>query len=40
LQTCGSYTGCAKPSWQCCIDSSNPDAWQWSGDSSSTGCPN
>ena len=34
--TCGGFTGCALPTWQCCPDSSNT-GWQWADNSSS--CP-
>jgi hypothetical protein len=34
--TCGDFTGCAKPSWQCCPNSSNT-GWQWA--EASSGCP-
>ena len=34
--TCGDFTGCALPSWQCCPNSSN-GGWQWADNSSA--CP-
>jgi hypothetical protein len=34
--TCGSFTGCALPTWQCCPNSSNT-GWQWADNSSP--CP-
>ncbi len=34
--TCGSFTGCALPTWQCCPNSSN-GGWQWADNSSA--CP-
>jgi hypothetical protein len=34
--TCGSFTGCALPTWQCCPNSSNT-GWQWADNSSA--CP-
>ncbi len=34
--TCGDFTGCALPTWQCCPNSSN-GGWQWADNSSA--CP-
>ena len=34
--TCGDFTGCALPSWQCCPNVSN-SGWQWADNSSA--CP-
>lgn len=34
--TCGDFTGCALPNWQCCPNSSN-GGWQWADNSSP--CP-
>ena len=28
-KTCGDYTGCAMPEWECCTFQSS-DGWQWS----------
>ncbi|MCI0466711.1 MAG: hypothetical protein L0Y57_06860 [Beijerinckiaceae bacterium] len=28
-KTCGNFTGCARPEWQCCPFQSS-DGWQWS----------
>ena len=35
--TCGGFSGCALPNWQCCPNSSN-GGWQWADNSSP--CPN
>lgn len=34
--TCGGFTGCAMPTWQCCPNGPNT-GWQWSD--ASSGCP-
>ena len=34
--TCGDFTGCALPTWQCCPNSLN-GGWQWADNSSA--CP-
>jgi hypothetical protein len=34
--TCGDFTGCALPTWQCCPNSST-GGWQWADNSSA--CP-
>jgi hypothetical protein len=36
MATCGSFTGCAMTTWQCCPNSSNT-GWQWADNSSP--CP-
>jgi hypothetical protein len=36
MATCGDFTGCASPTWQCCPNSSN-GGWQWADNSSA--CP-
>lgn len=34
--TCGAFTGCALPTWQCCPNNSN-GGWQWADNGSA--CP-